>query len=84
MTQSKRLTEFLKEKIEERDPDALKDFCSDTSLLKSRLLDSLAILQLAGWIEKELHSVMDLSSIDIVEEWNTANSILNFIERRNK
>ena len=83
MTQRDRLMGFVREKIEERDEEACKTFASDMSLLKSGLLDSLAILQLAGWIEREISAVMDLSSVNIVEEWDSVDSILNFIERHN-
>jgi acyl carrier protein len=52
----------------------------DTSLIRSGLLDSLGLFNLALWIEKETGSRLDLSSLDPSNEWETIPDILNFIE----
>lgn len=53
----------------------------DTSLIKSGLLDSLALLQVAGWIEHEIGTEADLTAFDLANEWDTIPDILNFIEK---
>jgi acyl carrier protein len=54
---------------------------ADTSLLRSGLLDSLATLQLAEWIQREVSADVDLLQFDLSEEWETIASIERFIER---
>ena len=51
----------------------------DTSLIRSGLLDSLGLFNLALWIEKETGSRLDLSSLDPSNEWETIPDILKFI-----
>ena len=52
-----------------------------TSLIRSGLLDSMALFHLALWIENEINRPMDLTAFDISKEWDTPEDILNFIER---
>jgi acyl carrier protein len=54
----------------------------ETSLLRSGLLDSLALFGLADWIERRLGAAIDPSQIDLLEEWDTVPRILDFLERR--
>ena len=51
----------------------------DTSLIRSGLLDSLGLFNLALWIEEETGSRLDLSSLDPSNEWETIPDILKFI-----
>jgi acyl carrier protein len=53
----------------------------DTSLIKSGLFDSLALFNLAIWIEKEIGAQVDPTTFDISKEWDTAADILNFVEK---
>lgn len=53
----------------------------DTQLFKSGLLDSLSLFSLAEWIEAEMDEPLDLTKIDILEEWKTVGSVLNFIKK---
>jgi len=53
----------------------------DTSLLQSGILDSLAVLQLAGWIESEAKSATDLATVDLPNEWDSISKIMDFVER---
>ena len=54
---------------------------NDTPLMTSGIFDSLALLELAEWIETEVGSSIDPSNFDLRQEWNTLDSIAEFIER---
>ena len=58
------------------------DLRDDTSLIKSGFFDSLALFNLATWIEKEIKNSVDLTSFDLPKKWDTIASILRFIEER--
>ena len=65
--------------LEEWDQDSDGLLEDDTSLIRSGLLDSLGLFNLALWIEKETGSGLDLSSLDPSNEWETIPDILKFI-----
>jgi len=67
--------------IKELDVELNCDLKEDTSLIKSGLLDSLALFNLAIWIEKEIGARVDLTAFDLSKEWDTIADILNFIEK---
>ena len=50
------------------------------SLLQSGRLDSLALFNLAVWVEKQIGRGIDFTSVNIREEWDTADAILAFID----
>lgn len=52
-----------------------------TSLIKSGVLDSLALLKLALWIEQKTGCKLDPATFDLSKEWDSIGKILNFIER---
>lgn len=54
----------------------------DTSLIRSGMLDSLCLLQIAEWISDCLGGELDLNAIDIRREWDTVAGILAFLDRR--
>jgi acyl carrier protein len=54
----------------------------ESSLIRSGLLDSLALFQLSLWIEGEVGAPIDPDEIDLVEEWDTPNDIARFIANR--
>ena len=66
--------------LEEGNQDPDFELGDDTSLIRSGLLDSLGLFNLAMWIEKESRSRLDLASLDPSKEWETIPDILNFIE----
>ena len=72
-----RLVEIIKGSNLELNID-LKD---DTSLIKSGFFDSLALLNLATWIEQEINKPIDITSFDLSKEWDTVADILKFIEK---
>ncbi len=53
-----------------------------TSLLRSGVFDSLALFNLALWIENEVGQSIDLTTFDLMEEWDTVNDIVRFIDRK--
>jgi acyl carrier protein len=75
-----RLAVYIENKIRELDKELKGELTDETSLIKSGLLDSLALLQLAMWIEVEMNSEVDLATIDLSKEWDTIADIIRFIE----
>ncbi|MDH3217307.1 MAG: acyl carrier protein [Candidatus Krumholzibacteria bacterium] len=55
------------------------DLTDDAPLISAGQLDSLAIFNLAVWIEKEVGQEIDLTTFDLGKEWDTVSGILNFI-----
>lgn len=54
---------------------------NSSSLIRSGLLDSLALLNLALWIQEEVGPEIDLTAFDLAKEWDTLSDIEEFIER---
>jgi len=79
-----RLLDFIKMKIKLAGIELNEELNDNTSLIKSGLFDSLALLELSILIEKEIGSQIDLTSIDIREDWDSITNILNFIETYNQ
>ncbi|MGH7799580.1 MAG: phosphopantetheine-binding protein [Thermodesulfobacteriota bacterium] len=67
--------------IKELDVELNYDLKEDTSLVKSGLFDSLALFNLALWVEREIDTQVDLTTFDLSKEWDTIADILNFIEK---
>jgi acyl carrier protein len=57
---------------------ALRD---DTSLIRSGLLDSVALFQLVLWLEEQIGATVNPAEHDLVEEWDTIDRIVRFVER---
>jgi acyl carrier protein len=76
-----RLEQFVAGKLEElgREPDGIGE---DDSLIESGLFDSLALMELATWIETECGGGLDLSEVDTLERWDTMARILEFVAER--
>jgi hypothetical protein len=72
-----RLVAFIDALDVERD-GALSD---DTSLIASGLLDSLALFNMAAWIEGEIGSTVDVAGREVWREWDTITGVLRYIER---
>ena len=58
--------------------EALSD---EAPLVGSGLLDSLALLRLAMWIEGEIGHPLDPDAFDLHEEWKTVEKVLDYIQR---
>jgi acyl carrier protein len=67
--------------IEENNPETCAGLRDDTSLIRSGLIDSMGLFNLALWIERETGSKLDLNAFDISTEWETIGGILSFICR---
>jgi acyl carrier protein len=58
---------------------ALQD---DTPLITSGIFDSLALFNLAAWVEEQCGGPIDPATFDVVREWNTIADVVAFVERR--
>lgn len=57
------------------------ELTADTSLLKSGLYDSSAIVNLAEWIQNEVGPGVDLLQFDLAKEWETVADIERFVRQ---
>jgi acyl carrier protein len=55
---------------------------TETSLIRSGLIDSLTLFQLFLHVEREVATPLDPTTFDLAEEWDTVNDIVRFIEGR--
>ena len=85
MVSRARLSRFIRKRINDEHPGKLRDgLTDDISLLRSGILDSLALLELVAWIEQEIGVPLDLTEIDFLEEWDTITGILNYISKHQR
>lgn len=75
------LKERLLKFVGDQDVSFDMDLSEDTPLITSGIFDSLALFNLAEWIENEIGSSIDPTAFDIRKEWNTVSDILHFIEK---
>ncbi len=74
------LADFIDAKIKDSGKSLPEEFDDSTPLLTSGLLESLHLLELALLIEEEVRAPLDLTTIDFMKEWDTVDSILNFVK----
>lgn len=55
-----------------------------TSLIRSGLLNSLALFNIALWIEEQVAPTVDLTSFDVSKEWDTVEDILRFVQKHSE
>ena len=65
--------------LEERG-ESTESLTETTSLVRDGLLDSLALLQVAMWIEKETATRIDLRKLDMRKDWDCIADICAYIE----
>ena len=53
----------------------------DTPMFATGLFDSLALMELVVWVEKEIGAPIDPSGFDMQVEWATVADLARFIER---
>ena len=75
-----RLRENLIKVIAGDNPEAIGELTETTSLIHSGLVDSVRLLEVALFVEREIGDPVDLSEIDMERDWDTLESILRFIE----
>jgi hypothetical protein len=51
-------------------------------LITSGMVDSIALFNLANWIEKQIDGHLDLTSVNITVDWDTPERIAAFITSR--
>ena len=56
----------------------------DEPLISSGRINSLAIFEVALWIEERSLEPVDFTQVDITRAWDTIDNILNFIAQRQK
>ncbi len=76
------LREELVRFLRDVDVDLPADAGDDTSLLGSGRVDSLALFQLASWVERTVGQRIDPASVDFATDWETIGDIVRFVERR--
>ena len=67
--------------IQEDNPEMVAPLRDDTSLIRSGLIDSMALFNLALWIERETGSRLDPNAFDPARDWDTITDILSFVDR---
>ena len=60
------------------------ELTDDTSLIRSGLIDSAALFDLALWVEAQVAVDLDLANFELAEEWDTVARVLAFIERHRR
>lgn len=73
------ITDFIVSKLNDSGKGVPDDFNGSTPLITSGLLESLYLLELAVFIEEETGSTLDLTTLDLATDWDTVDSILNFL-----
>jgi hypothetical protein len=67
--------------IEEAAPDLDGALGDDTPLITSGIVESTTLLELARWVDERVGVPLDITAFDLVAEWDTPGSILDFVER---
>jgi D-alanine--poly(phosphoribitol) ligase subunit 2 len=56
----------------------------ETRIFETGLFDSLALVELVGWVETEMGGAVDLSDVDFRAEWATVGDIVEYIRRSSR
>lgn len=67
--------------LEEITPNAQTGYTPETRIFATGLFDSLALVQLVVWVERETGSPVDVRALDFQREWATVADIAAFVER---
>jgi acyl carrier protein len=73
----KRLITFF----EEQELNYIKTLRPNESLIKSGIINSLVLFNLALWVEQEVGSPIDFADINLPDDWDTIEKVVLFIER---
>ncbi|HEX2483902.1 MAG TPA: phosphopantetheine-binding protein [Myxococcota bacterium] len=83
-TRREDLVRLVRELLAKSEKALAGELRDDTSLIRSGLLDSLALLEVAEWVAEALGGALELQRIDLRAEWDTVADVLAFIERRTR
>jgi acyl carrier protein len=73
------LREFVKKTLHDLGvPMPSGGLTPDTSLLRSGLFDSMAVLNLVAWVEAHSGAPLDPIKIDPIKQWDTMADIIRF------
>ena len=75
------LRDELRRLILEFAPDREAALTDDTPLITSGMMESITLLNVALWVETKVGSEVEITSFDLVAEWDSVGDILTFIER---
>jgi acyl carrier protein len=53
----------------------------DTPLISSARVESIALLNVALWVEEQVDATVEITSFDLAMEWDTVAQILDFVEK---
>jgi acyl carrier protein len=74
-----KLVDFIDSKVKSSGKTIPDNFDDDSPLITSGLLESLYLLEMALLIEEEIGTSLDLTILDFTKEWNTINSIIEYV-----
>jgi acyl carrier protein len=64
------------------DHDAIGELTETSSLIRSGVVDSQGLLNMALFVEREIGRPVDFTAIDLAIEWDTIADVIRFIEAR--
>jgi acyl carrier protein len=59
---------------------AAADLASDSPLITSGRIDSVALFNLALWVEQAIGAPVDLTRLALPSQWDTVGRILDYVE----
>ncbi len=62
-------------------PDLDHDLPDDCPLISSGIVESVALLNVALWVDERVGGGVDITAFDLTVEWDTVGLILDFVER---
>ena len=80
MTQREQLDAFVRKTLQDLGITIDWELTDDTSLLRSGLFDSMALLNLVAWVEGQVGVPMDPMAIDPLNQWDTMRDILTYCD----
>jgi|HubBroStandDraft_6_1064221.scaffolds.fasta_scaffold38661_4 acyl carrier protein len=78
------LGEQLRALIAEFAPHEHGVIADDTPLISSALVESVALLNVALWVEEQVDAAVEITSFDLAAEWDTITQILDFVEKHRR
>lgn len=62
-------------------PDLDGEMADDCPLISSGIVESVALLNVAVWVDDRVGGGLDLTGFDLAAEWDTVAGILDFVHR---